>query len=143
MIRAIKRGYFAFPGARGIRKSYGYVYGMLESIDFAMQMEQSQIVYNYVETPTEPLGDLAEHVKVFLQTRAPVLRVPRSVLLPIAEVAKAVLGQRTPLHPVRVRKAASSSHIVPEWLMKVGFPFRFSFLQSLKHWRGISPEDFE
>jgi len=31
MIRAIKRGYFIFPGSRTVRKSYGYIEGLLDS----------------------------------------------------------------------------------------------------------------
>ena len=35
-----------------------------------------------------------------------------------------------------------STHIVPAWLMNEGFKFRFSFVESLKHWKSIAPEDF-
>jgi GlcNAc-P-P-Und epimerase len=143
MIRAIKRGYFAFPGQRGVKKSYGYVYGMLDSINLAIDTLQRLIVYNYVETPTEPLAVLAQHVKSLLNSRAPVLQIPRSLLMPIAAVATAVLGKRTPIHPTRVKKAASPTHIIPGWLMDAGFDFRFPFPESLRHWRNVSPEDFE
>jgi len=46
------------------------------------------------------------------------------------------------LHPVRVRKTASSTHIIPESLLKMGFPFRFDFAASLRDWAKKSPEDF-
>lgn len=80
MIRAIKRGYFAYPGSPDIHKSYGYIEGLLDSI--------------------------------------------------------------SPIHPVRVRKAARPTHIVPGTLKSLGFPFRFDFRGSLVDWQRQAPEDF-
>jgi hypothetical protein len=143
MIRAIKRGYFAYPGSPNIRKSYAYIYGLLDSIDFAMRLDERLFVYNYVESPTEPLGDLVRHAKEFLGSSAPVFRIPLAVLTPAASLAQRFLGANSPLHPVRVRKAGMSTHIVPQSLMNRGFEFRYPFLKSLEHWRSVSPKDFE
>src|SRR5690606_22852936 len=46
MIKAIKRGYFAYPGSPHIYKSYAYIYGLLESIDFAVGRSERLFVYN-------------------------------------------------------------------------------------------------
>ena len=143
MIRAIKRGYFAFPGSKDIRKSYAYIYGMIDSIDFVMARGEPVIVYNYVESPTEPLGALANITKKFLGSSAPVFAIPMPLLKAAASGAQAVFGSRNPIHPVRVRKAAMSTHIVPQWLADAGFTFRYPFDRSLEHWRGITPADFE
>lgn len=143
MIRAIKRGYFAFPGSKAIRKSYAYIYGMIDSIDFVMARSEPVIVYNYVESPTEPLGELAAIAKRFLGSSAPVFAIPMPVLTLAASGAQAVFGNRNPIHPVRVRKAGMSTHIVPQWLTDAGFTFRYPFDRSLTHWRGITPGDFE
>ena len=143
MIRAIKRGYFAYPGSRDLYKSYAYIFGLLESIDFVMQRSERLITYNYVESPTEPLRELVRQTKTFLGSRAPILRIPLPLLLPAASVAQAALGAATPIHPVRVRKAATSTHIVPGLLQALGFEFRYPFLKSLEHWRSIVPQDFE
>ena len=143
MVKAIKRGYFAYPGSPDIYKSYAYIYGLLESIDFVMERDDRFIVYNYVETPTETLRALVRQTKAFLGSRAPVCRVPLALLRPAASVAQSFLGPSNPLHPVRVRKAAMSTHIVPAVLKDLGFEFRYPFLKSLEHWRSIAPHDFE
>jgi nucleoside-diphosphate-sugar epimerase len=143
MIRAIKRGYFAYPGSPSIFKSYAYIYGLLESIDFAMRLDERLFVYNYVESPTEPLGELVRHTKAFLGSAAPVLRIPLAVLSPAASFAQRFLGANSPLHPVRVKKAGMSTHIVPQTLLDRGFEFRYPFLKSLEHWRSVAPQDFE
>ena len=143
MIRAIKRGYFAFPGSKDIRKSYAYIYGLIDSIDFVMARSEPVIVYNYVESPTEPLGELANITKKFVGSSAPVFAIPMALLKVAAAGAQVVFGSRNPIHPVRVRKAAMSTHIIPKWLADAGFTFRYPFDRSLEHWRGITPGDFE
>jgi len=142
MIRAIKRGYFAYPGSPHIFKSYAYIFGLLESIDFAMKRDDRLFIYNYAESPTEPLGELVRQTKAFLGSRAPVLRIPLSLLTPAASVAQRFLGPGSPLHPVRVRKAGMSTHIVPQVLLDHGFRFQYPFLKSLEHWQSVAPQDF-
>lgn len=142
MIRAVKRGYFAYPGSPEIRKSYAYIFGLLDSIDFVMDRDDRLITYNYVETPTEPLGEIVRQTKRFLGSNAPILRIPRWVLSPIASVAQLALGSSNPIHPVRVRKAGMSTHIVPQWLKDAGFQFRYDYMKSLEHWQRVAPQDF-
>lgn len=142
MVAAIKKGYFAFPGSVDVRKSYAYVFGLLESIKFLMARPDPVVVYNYVETPTETLGEIADHVKTAVGSKAPVLSIPTWVLLPAAHLVQLMFGAKNPVHPVRVKKAGMSTHIVPGVLLSMGFPFRYQFKDSLVHWQRISPEDF-
>lgn len=142
MIGAIRRGYFAYPGSPKVFKSYGYIEGLLDSIAFTMQRDEPVIRYNYVEHPTEPLGALVEHVKSFLGSKAPVLALPVWLLAPVAGLVQLLTGGRGPIHPVRVRKAARPTHIVPQTLIDMGFSFRFDFASSLEDWRERAPQDF-
>jgi nucleoside-diphosphate-sugar epimerase len=142
MVAAIQRGYFAFPGSMNIFKSYAYVFGMMESIDFVIASQQPVVVYNYVETPTETLGKIAGDVRKFVGSKMPILSIPTALLLPIAQLVQVLLGARNPIHPVRVRKASLPTHIVPQTLLDMGFPFKFTFASSLEHWRQHTPEDF-
>jgi nucleoside-diphosphate-sugar epimerase len=142
MIRAVQRGYFVFPGSTDLRKSYAYIFGLLDSIEFTMAQSDPLIIYNYVESPTEPLGQIVREVKQFMHSRAPVLSLPLWALMPVATVLYATAGSRSPVHPVRVRKAATSTHIVPAWLEQRGFEFRYPFRESLRHWRDLAPGDF-
>jgi nucleoside-diphosphate-sugar epimerase len=142
MIKAIIKGYFAFPGSPGVLKSYGYIYGFLDSVDFALDSDLGFFRYNYVEFPTQPLNLLVDIVKKHFGINARVFPLPLPVLLPIAKVIHKVLGEKNPIHPVRVKKAAMSTHIIPRALIKQGFLFRYDFESSLKHWLSVSPEDF-
>lgn len=142
MIRAIQKGIFFMPGDGSVRKSYAYIYGLLESMDFMMERPEAYLCYNYVEQDTECLSSLAGAIASELGIRRPRLRVPTRALVSAAHVAQLLSGGRSPIHPVRVRKAAQSTHIVPGELIRLGFDFRYAFAESLKHWRSIAPEDF-
>ena len=142
MIRAIRKGYFVFPGSKNLRKSYGYIEGLLDSFEFIMAREENQLTYNYVERETESLGTLVKIVQAHLGTKIPTLTAPLPVLEAVAALAQLVTGGRSPIHPVRVRKTASSTHVLPESLLKMGFNFRYDFAASLTDWAKKSPQDF-
>jgi GlcNAc-P-P-Und epimerase len=142
MIKAIRKGYFAYPGSPDIHKSYAYIYGLIDSVDFLMNRADEYVVYNYVETPTQSLREVVENVKQFFHCKAFTLAVPLWSLLPVAGLTQMLFGSRSPIHPVRVRKAATPTHIIPETLLGLGFRFKYDFLTSLQHWMTIAPEDF-
>jgi nucleoside-diphosphate-sugar epimerase len=143
MLRAIKKGYFAYPGNPDIKKSYAYIFGFIESVEFVMDRDDPEIICNYVETPTQPLKGIVEAAKKFLDCKALVFPLPLWFLVPASRLVQAVLGSRNPVHPVRVRKAATSTHIIPQTLLDLRFKFKYDFLSSLEHWRATTPEDFE
>jgi GlcNAc-P-P-Und epimerase len=142
MIRAIRRGYFVFPGSATVRKSYGYVYGLLDALDFAMRRGEPTLTFNYIERETVTIGEMTQTVRAFLGVRAPVFAMPGWLLLPVAWLAQFATGGKSALHPVRVRKAATPTWFVPEKLAQLGFEFRYDFAQSLADWRQRAPGDF-
>ena len=142
MIRAVRKGYFVFPGSKNLRKSYGYIEGLLDSFEFIMAREENQLIYNYVERETESLGMLVRMVQAHIGKKGPTFTAPMPVLEALAAMAQIATGGRSPLHPVRVRKTALTTHIIAESLMKMGFDFRYDFAASLKDWASKSPEDF-
>ena len=142
MIRALQKGIFVMPGDGSVRKSYAYIYGLLESVEFMLSRPEPSLCYNYVEKETETLRDLVGRVTALLGIRRPRARIPKQALIAIARMAQLVTGGRSPIHPVRVRKAAKSTHIVPAQLIRLGFEFRYDFAESLRHWMSVAPEDF-
>lgn len=142
MIRAMQKGIFVMPGDGSVRKSYAYIYGLLESMEFMLARSERYLCYNYVERETESLNELVGQVASVLGIQRPRLRIPMRVLIGVARIAQLVTGGRSPIHPVRVRKAAQSTHIVPAELERLGFEFRYDFERSLRHWMEVAPEDF-
>ena len=142
MIRAIKKGYFIFPGSRTVRKSYAYIEGLLDSFEFMMARPENRLTYNYAERETETLEGLVQIAQTHLGKKTPTFAAPLPLLEAAAVVTQWMTRGRSSLHPARVRKAALSTHIVPETLVKAGFDFRYDFAASLKDWSVKSPEDF-
>jgi len=142
MIRAIRKGYFVFPGSRTICKSYAYIEGLLDSFEFAMARTDRQFTYNYAERETETLEGLVRLVQVHLGKKIPAFTAPLPLLVAAAGLTQVLTGGRSPVHPTRVRKAMMSTHIVPETLIHAGFDFRYDFAASLKDWAAKRPQDF-
>jgi len=142
MIHAIRRGMFVFPGQRGVHKSYAYIYGLVDSFDFTVARPEPFILYNYVEQETETLQRLVRLIQDEVGSRRPIPALPTPLVVAAAHLAQATTRGRSSLHPVRVRKAAMPTHVVPRWLTENGFEFRFDFRSSLAHWRSVAPEDF-
>ena len=142
MIRAVQKGLFFFPGNPDIHKSYAYIEGLLDSIKFTMAHPDTVIHYNYVETPTETLQQLIEHVEALRGKKSKVFSLPMWLLLPVAQLVQCLTRGRSPIHPKRVRKAAMPTHIIPQWLIDHGFKFRYDFAKSLADWKRKAPEDF-
>ena len=142
MIRAVRRGYFVYPGDRTVRKSYAYIEGLVESIDFALLRSEPYLLYNYTERRTETLEELVHAVQDEFDCHRRTPSVPRQVLVGAAHALQAATYGRSQLHPTRVRKASIPTHVVPRWLLEHGFEFRYDFRTSLRHWRATAPEDF-
>jgi len=142
MIRAVRKGYFVFPGSKNLRKSYCYIEGLLDSFEFIMAREENELTYNYAERETESLATLVQMVQAHFGIKIPTFTAPLPLLEAVAALAQLVTGGRSPLHPVRVRKTAASTYIIPESLIKMGFHFRYDFAASLKDWAKKSPKDF-
>lgn len=142
MIRAVRRGYFVFPGDRDVRKSYAYVEGLIESVDFTLAHPDRFLLYNYTEKHTETLEQLVRAVQDEFDCHHRAPSVPRNVLVGAAYALQVATYGRSQLHPTRVRKASIPTHVVPRWLLEHDFEFRYDFRTSLQHWREVAPEDF-
>lgn len=142
MIRAVLKGYFVFPGSKELRKSYGYIEGLLDSFEFMMAQTASQITYNYVERETETLKTLVENVQAQMGRKTHTFTAPLLLLQAVAALAQLITFGRSPLHPVRVRKTAMTTHIIPQTLLQMGFNFRYNFSESLRDWARKAPADF-
>lgn len=138
MIKAVKKGYFFLPTSPAIKKSYGYIYGLMESMAFAMQLPDKTFCYNYVEHPTESLGKLIALINQTLAVKGKIIRLPMGILVIAAKVIHRLFPNINGIHPERVKKVARPTHIVPKKLMEKGFDFRYDFKSSLLHWKNQS-----
>ena len=147
MVKGIKGGTFILPNGGKIIKAYGYVYGLVESMLYVMdQKEKRLVIYNYAENPLVPLNEMVGIVKDEFGYKKWVPNVPTKLLMIVAfflQGALKLFGKKTDIHPVRVKKAGFPTSIRPQYLIDSKFEFNYDFRTALKHWKTISPEDFE
>jgi nucleoside-diphosphate-sugar epimerase len=144
MLNAVKKGYFIFPGSPDIVKGYGYIYGLIDSVEFVLAKNERLIVYNYAERECLPLRGMVRVMREFLGKKALVLRMPHLPLLGVAhfaQLAARLAGRANPIHPVRVRKVAFPTNLKPQYLVDAGFEFKYPLEKALEDWRRRAPRD--
>lgn len=145
MIRAVRKGYFFFPGDPNIVKGYGYVYGLVESMAFVRGRGERFTVYNYAEKDCLPLSGMVKIMSDFLGKKTVTIRVPMFLLL-TASYVFVFLGKLTKkkyaIHPVRVRKVGFPTNLKPNYLIDAGFSFKYPLEKALEHWKIVAPNDF-
>ena len=146
MIKALKKGTFVLPNGGNIIKGYGYVYGLIESMIFTMEKENKFIIYNYAENPVEPLKKMVNIVKEELKIKKITIHLSVKFLAFIAffiDKGFKIIGKKSDIHPVRVKKAGFPTNIKPQYLIDNDFEFKYDFKNALKHWLAVSPNDFK
>lgn len=146
MINALKKGTFVLPNGGNIIKGYGYVYGLVESMIFTMQKKERLIIYNYAENPLVPLKEMVNIVKEELGYKKPTIKMSVKMLAFIAffiQKGFSLIGKKSDIHPVRVKKAGFPTNIKPQYLIDTSFKFKYDFRNALRHWKSISPQDFK
>lgn len=146
MVKALKKGTFVLPNGGKVIKAYGYIFGLIDSIIFTMNKSDRFIVYNYAENPLVPLHEMTKIVKETFGYGKPTLKLSVGILSIVAvflQLFSKLVGKKTEIHPVRVRKAGFPTNIEPKYLKECGFEFKYAFPNALKHWNSVSPEDFQ
>jgi hypothetical protein len=89
---------------------------------------------------------MTQVVKTKLGYKKPTLNMSTKLLASLAFMIQTLLkivGKKSEVHPVRVKKAGFPTNIKPGYLLKKGFEFKYPFEKALEHWQKVSPEDFE
>jgi len=146
MIKGLKSGTFILPNGGNIIKGYGYVYGLVESMLFTIDKADKLILYNYAENPVVPLKEMVKIVKEEMEYKKPTIKMSVKTLSFIAffiQKGFKLIGKKSDIHPVRVKKAGFPTNIKPQYLIDNNFNFKYDLKNALKHWKSISPEDFK
>lgn len=139
LARALKKGFFLYPGRNDTIKSNGYVLDLVRSLHFMGAQPDKRIIYNY-SYPTEMT--IREICETFCRVggfRKPVGTLPAWALLTLARVSS-VVRKGGDLHPDRVLKVMRSTNIHPTELGKRGFQFETNLESALERWLADDPK---
>jgi nucleoside-diphosphate-sugar epimerase len=145
LARALKGGYFFFPGRRDTVKSGGYVDELLATMDFALSRNEASVLYNFAYpdvSTTEAIVDILGRV---VGRRSRPLTLPIAPLLAAAMVFEAAnaVGIKNTIHRERVMKLVQSTRITPGWLQASGYEFSSNLESALTHWRDETQGRFD
>lgn len=147
MIKGILSNTFFYPGRSDIIKGYGYIYGLVDSVEFVcFQVKDSEILYNYAENPLYPMNKLGIIIQKVFGIKRIVPTIPTFILVMIAGFLQLLgkpFGKFSSIHPVRVKKAGFPTNIEPKYLIEHGFEFKYGFEESILDWINKSPNDFK
>lgn len=142
---ALQRGLLVYPGRRDTVKSGGHVDELLRTLEFAVERQDRDILFNFAFPDESTTQDI---VAAFSQVMSRPFR-PATAPLPalllaarLFEVANA-LGAKTPIHRERVMKLVRSTRIAPQWLLANGYGFELDLLSSLHRWAQETDGRFE
>ncbi|MEZ5962283.1 MAG: NAD(P)-dependent oxidoreductase [Planctomycetota bacterium] len=141
LIRAARRGRL-FLGDPDVRKSCGYVHEFLRTVDFALDRRDPFLLYNFADAATHSVGELVEIAAEALGFVTHTVRLPQQLLMLVAHAIHSATLGRSVIHPTRVRKASTPTHVLTTRLRQLGYRFRFDFATALRDWQRRAPADF-
>jgi len=137
LAKALRGGYFIYPGRRDTIKSGGYVDELLETLEFALARQDTLILYNFAYPDQSSIEQIVRTFAEVAGYGAERLTMPLPVLLVAARLiglAK-ILGFESWIHPDRVLKLFQSTRVAPGWLQAAGYKFKTDMKSALTLWR--------
>lgn len=134
LAKLLQRGFFVYPGRKNTVKACIYVEHLLDAIEFALQQPEPFVLFNASYPQRYTLEDI---VNTFTTKHFPTVRtftLPKSIVLGLAELLRALDAFHLGIHPDRVAKLVNSTDVSPVWLTKRGLSFPNGLESALDRW---------
>ncbi|MFN3930149.1 MAG: NAD-dependent epimerase/dehydratase family protein [Brevundimonas sp.] len=137
LAKALRQGYFFYPGRQNTVKSSVYVGEVARALDFALDHKDRFVLFNAAYPRNTSIGEIVE---AFGRTMGRPLNPPTVPLWMLLAAAKPFellgsLGIHTRIHGERVMKLVLSTKVSPEWLSENGYRFETDLEQGLALWQ--------
>ena len=142
LAKALKKGFFVFPGRSDTIKGCGYVEDLIGSFFFMQEQPEPFILFNYCYPKPYTIKDICEAFVKVADLHRPLGTVPLSLMVNVARVFQYLdkMGLKNGIHPERMYKLIRSTHIVPDELMKRGYPYQTDIEEGLRRWLADEPK---
>ncbi len=141
LARALRHGYFVYPGRKDTVKSCGYVKDLVNSLIFMDAQADKVTVYNFSYERPYTIEDICDTYARVANLRKPKVVIPVRAMMWLASTALFLdrVGLHNEFHPERILKLFRSTNIVPEGLRKAGFRFETDLEGGLQRWHEEQP----
>jgi nucleoside-diphosphate-sugar epimerase len=142
LAKALKRGFFVFPGRTDTIKGCGYVEDLIGSFFFMQEQPEQYILYNYCYPRPYTIKEICDAFVKVAGLHRPLGTVPLSLMLNTAKIFQFLntIGLKNGIHPARMYKLIRSTNIVPGELMKRGYPYQTDIEEGLRRWLADDPK---
>jgi nucleoside-diphosphate-sugar epimerase len=149
LIKAVLHRYFIYTGNRDTRKAGVYVKELCNAIWWVMQHQDATgehvSLFNMTMNPGPTIQDYVDTVCKVAVVKRWFPSLPYRVLWVTACVIDVIarpLGINHPFGPVRIRKLVRSNNILPGYLVKYGYPYRYTLETAFIDWKQSCPEEW-
>jgi len=142
LAKALKKGFFVFPGRTDTIKGCGYVEDLIGSFFFMQNQPERFILFNYCYPRPYTIKDICEAFVKVAHLHKPLGTIPLSLMVNVAKVFQFLdsLGLKNGIHPDRMYKLIRSTYIVPNELMKRGYLYQTDLEEGLRRWLQDDPK---
>lgn len=150
LIKAVLHRYFFYMGNQNTRKAGVYVKELCHAMWWVLKQQNTNgehvSLFNMSMNPGPSIQDYVDTVCQVAGVKRFVLGVPYRLLLLVAYSIDAIakpLGIKHPFSPVRIRKLVRSNNILPNYLVKNGYAYRYTLQTAFSDWRESCPEEWQ
>jgi len=137
LARALKLGYFFYPGGPNTIKACGYVKDLVRSFLFVLEKtQQGSITYNFCFPDSYSVGDIC---RAFAQVSN--YSLPKT--LPVARLSQILLRLPAPFNSLgsRLLKLVIDTNVYPQHLVSLGFTWESNLVTALTDWKAESLDE--
>lgn len=141
LAKALKKGLFAYPGRSDTIKGCGYVEDLVASLFFMNDQPEASLLYNFCYSRQYTIKEICETFTEVAGYRKPLGTIPLALMVNAARPFQLLnaLGLKNGIHPARMYKLVKSTNIVPDELVKRGYPYRTDLAEGLRRWMKDTP----
>ncbi len=142
LAKALKKGFFVFPGRTDTIKGCGYVEDLIGSFFFMQNQPERFILFNYCYPKPYTIKDICDSFVKVAHLHKPLGTIPLSLMVNVAKVFQFLdaMGLKNGIHPERMYKLIRSTYIMPNELMKRGYPYQTDIEEGLRRWLQDDPK---
>ena len=149
LIKAVRNRYFFYMGNKHTRKAGIYVKELCRAMIWVLNSEKTKtdgvLLFNMSMNPGPSIQEYVEAIARVAKIKIWVPSMPSFLLFAVAYIIEAVarpLSIHHPFSPVRIKKLVRSNNILPTYLLKQGYEYKYNLEEAFIDWKRCSPEEW-
>lgn len=150
LIKAIRGRYFVYTGNKSTRKAGTYVKELCNAIYWVLNSDKAKAdkvtIFNMSMNPGPSVEEYANAILSVLNKNYFIPSLPSGLILYISYIINffgKIFNLNHPFSPVRIKKLIKSNNILPTYLLKNNYKYKYTLEEALKDWQIDCPEEWK